>query len=158
MDSASLQSMITSKQQTGQDTQPSSAAYPPHIYSTPKESNSLAKPIEEPSWSRSKAQNPLSPHTTNSLAIPKESMSVVVGGSKQYHQEQLEIRTPERRLGFPVGTADRSSYETLDNQNYNNTDSKGSRFLNKVLFSDKLSSVHSEDSEENYVAEYEIPK
>ena len=84
----------------------------------------------------------------NSLAAPNEYLSVVVGGRGS---QNFEIKSPDPRLVYPGRSSDDISKTYSDGRG-----SKGSKVQHRIL-SDKLSSVHSEESEENYVAEYEIP-
>ena len=61
-----------------------------------------------------------------------------------------DIRSPDPRLAFPLGSSDDNSQCFTDRRG-----SKGSRIQQRIL-SDKLSSDQSEESEENYVAEYDV--
>lgn len=88
----------------------------------------------------------------SSLATPKEYLSVVVGGRSGSKDLVGDIRSPDPRIAFPAGSSDDNSQSFTDRRG-----SKASKIQHRIL-SDKLSSVHSEESEENYVAEYDVTR
>lgn len=118
---------------------------PDYLIALPQPYNSLAKPKETSSLAKPKHGD------RSSLAAPKESHSAVVGG-RRGKDLVGEMRTPDPRLAYPLASSDDNSQCFTDRRV-----SKGSRIQQRIL-SDKLSSDHSEESEENYVAEYDVKR